>query len=209
VTFTAAVEGPPPVPAAAGWLEAGNTRAEVTTARVVPWGMVTDFCGWSNAEAVPEQPTSVPAMLKLSVPADPGWKVKVAVSGHTHQPLWFSQVPIARVTLCTVSGPAGVALGEGAAVAVGAGAAVAGAPDAEGGGGSGRGAAGAATTGERVTVGVGAGAVPPGVEGRTAVARGACEESGAALTSGAGDVGSIGAGCRATPLPPGYGLGVL
>ncbi|HEY0410467.1 MAG TPA: hypothetical protein VGE42_09400, partial [Candidatus Dormibacteraeota bacterium] len=92
MTFTAAVEGVPPGPAVAGWSEAGNTRAEVTTARVVPWGMVTAFWGWSNAEEVPEQPTSVPVMLKVSVPAPPGWNVKVAVSGHTHQPLWFSQV---------------------------------------------------------------------------------------------------------------------
>jgi hypothetical protein len=83
VTLTAAVEGALPGAAAAGWEPAGNTSAEVTTARVVPWGMFTDGWAWSKAEEVPEQVVAVPAMLKVSVPCAPGPKVKVAVSGHT------------------------------------------------------------------------------------------------------------------------------
>jgi hypothetical protein len=83
VTLTAAVEGARPGAAAPGWEAAGNTSAEETTARVVPGGMFTEGWAKSNAEEVPEQVVSVPAMLKLSVPWAPGAKVKVAVSGHT------------------------------------------------------------------------------------------------------------------------------
>ena len=140
------------------------------------------------------------------MPGAPGSKVKVAVSGQVHQEPWSSQVPIERVTLRTMSGPAGVALGDGAAVGAAEGAAVGAVPGGAvaGGlvlGGGGAEVDGVRTTGAWRTAGGGAGAAPPGDEGRTALAPGACEESGA-KTIGAGEAGSSGTGCIATPPLP-------
>ena len=155
VTLTAAVEGARPGAGAEGWAPAGKTIPEVTTARVVPAGMFTEGWAWSKDDWVPEQVTSTPAMLYERVPWAPGSKVKVAVSGQTHHEPRSSQVPIERVTERTISGPDGVALGDGAAVGVAVGAAVGAAVGTEVGGavagGLVRGGAGAGVDGIRTT----------------------------------------------------------